>query len=196
MTTIVCTFAGQTTQVRGTETFNSINDGKGLQDKFVYNAGQVEIKVGGSWRKADPFNDEDQMPITQLYKKLLELNNHLGLNLPPQNTDQMLVTTLRSNIKTLCSPSSKKLLQDHGFIDFLNANPNMDTVMEKTISIAIHRAGTKLTPDRSKFIRSKKFDFFLKFKIDNTHTLYEKINSNFEKNYPPPPDSNTQSPAG
>ena len=77
--------------------------------------------------------------------------------------------------------SSKKLPQDHGFIDFLNANPNMDTVMEKTISIAIHRAGTKLTPDRSKFT-FKEVDFFQK---KTTPIRFMKINSNFEK-LPPP----------
>ena len=193
VTTIVCTFAGQTTQVRGNTTFGLSQDDnfqqKGVNPISVYNAGQVEIMVGEGWRKEESVNS-DQMPTTLLYNKLLDLNDQLGLNLPPQNTDQMLVTTLRSDIQTLRSPykkeACKKLLQDHGFIDFLRDNPSMDTVMENTLSIAIHRDGTKLTPDRSKFIRSKNFDFYLKFK-DNTHKLYEKINYNFQEIPPPSP---------
>ena len=50
---------------------------KGVHHKDIYEAGQVEINLGGGWRKADPYDNEDQMPITQLYKKLLEFNNHL-----------------------------------------------------------------------------------------------------------------------
>ena len=201
LTTIVCTFKDQTTQVRGTKTFclsqdNNYNQ-KSVNRKDIYDAGQVETKLGGGWHKAETFDNEDQMLITQLYKKLLEFNKEYDLFHVDTTIKEPLVTTLRSNIETLRSSSKKekckKLLQDHGFIDFLNANQNMDTVMEKTLSIAIERDG-KMPADRKKSSDNKAFNFKIIFSNGKANVEY-KTEENFQTIYRPlNPD--TQSPAG